>query len=129
MTDRQAISVLECMAIDMTGALGEMSERDPITDVIRQRLDAIDAAQASLQAKVEAEKNEPLTGWISVKNRLPGWLEKCLCSVIIPEDGGGYSRDFRILCISEFKSSNWNCKNAIVTHWMPLPEPPDDIPV
>ncbi len=61
MTDRQAISVLECMAIDMTGALGEMSEDDSAADAIRRRLDAINAAQTSLQTKIEVEKNEPLT--------------------------------------------------------------------
>jgi len=62
--------------------------------------------------------------WISVKDRLPGRCEYCLCSVIVPESGGGYRREFKILCITELNSYKWNCEGMIVTHWMPLPDLP-----
>lgn len=65
-----------------------------------------------------------MSEWISVNDRLPKWMDYCLCSVIIPERGGGYRRDCRILCIAELNSTKWNCTDMIVTHWMPLPEPP-----
>lgn len=61
MTVKEAIVCLECMAIDMTGAMAGLSERNPMTDVLRQRLDAINAAKDALRAQQEAEKNEPLT--------------------------------------------------------------------
>lgn len=58
--------------------------------------------------------------WISVKDSLPERLEKCLCRVIIPESGGGYSIDYKILYM--YKGSiDWNCSGVIVTHWMLIP--------
>lgn len=61
MTNQQAIAILECMAVDMTGAWGEMNECNPMVDVIRQRLDAINMAQDALRAQQELENPEPLT--------------------------------------------------------------------
>lgn len=49
MTREQAISVLECMAVDLTGCMGGLSKKDPLEDVCRQRLEAINTAQSSLR--------------------------------------------------------------------------------
>ena len=46
MTRKKAIKILECMAVDLTGALADTKE--PLADVLRQRLYAIDVAQAAL---------------------------------------------------------------------------------
>lgn len=53
--------------------------------------------------------------WISVQERLPGNLEKCL--TFSPENG------IRIGCYTEvgFILSNFG---GAPTHWMPMPEPP-----
>ncbi len=51
----EAISILECMAINMTGAIADMSQANPMYDVICQRLDAIDLAQEALREKVRSE--------------------------------------------------------------------------
>lgn len=59
MTIEEAIGVFECMAIDMTGAMAGLSAHNPMTDVLRQRLDAIDIAQAALRAQHEAEEETP----------------------------------------------------------------------
>ncbi len=67
-----------------------------------------------------------MTDWISVKDRLPEWMKSCLCAVIVPQKGGGYSRELRILHISDTQPKVWNCEGMIVTHWMPLPEPPEE---
>lgn len=48
MTREQAISVLECMAVDLTGCMGGLSKKDPLEDVCRQRLEAINTAQSAL---------------------------------------------------------------------------------
>ena len=45
----EAVKVLECMAIDLVGALGSLSETNPLTDVLRQRIKAIDKAQYALR--------------------------------------------------------------------------------
>lgn len=46
MTRERAIKILKCMAVDLTVALADTKE--PLADVLRQRLDAIDVAQAAL---------------------------------------------------------------------------------
>jgi len=51
MTNKEAILILECMAIDMLGRLADLSKKSPMADVLRQKLDAIDVAQAALRAK------------------------------------------------------------------------------
>ncbi len=56
MTDREAISVLECMAIDMIGALSGISEGDSVADTIEQRLETIDFCQDILRARADTEK-------------------------------------------------------------------------
>ena len=53
MTREQAISVLECMAIDLTGCIGGLSKKNPLEDVCRQRIEAINTAQSALREKLE----------------------------------------------------------------------------
>lgn len=48
MTNDAAFSILENMAIDMTGALAGLSKKDPMCDVIQQRIEAINMAQIAL---------------------------------------------------------------------------------
>lgn len=65
--------------------------------------------------------------WISVNERLPNWLEDVLCRVMEVERGGSYTVRYRVLHITEPKGRDWDCRDMIVTHWMPLPEPPKDV--
>ena len=51
MTNEQAIVALECIAINMTGAIMELKENDPYIDVLKQRIKAIDMAQKALKEK------------------------------------------------------------------------------
>ena len=60
--------------------------------------------------------------WIPVTERLPDEFAQYLCIVIRPIRGGGYVRETRVLWCDYDRS--WNCDEVIVTHWMPLPEPP-----
>lgn len=63
--------------------------------------------------------------WIPVTERLPDEFSEYLCRVIRPIPGGKYVRESRILWCDYDKS--WNCEGLIVTHWMPLPEPPKEV--
>lgn len=58
LTRAKAIAVLECMAIDLTGALATLKETDPMTDVLRQRLEAIDTAQAALREQLPCKPGD-----------------------------------------------------------------------
>lgn len=56
MTAELAIQVLENIAIDMTGALAELSNTNAMADVFRQRIDAIDEAQKALRTRAAAKR-------------------------------------------------------------------------
>jgi hypothetical protein len=59
-------------------------------------------------------RSNATTGWISVKDRLPDNLfVRCLVSM----------GNDRYIKIKEYDPSFWQSVN--ITHWMPLPEPPE----
>lgn len=53
---KKTIGVLECMAIDLTGGLAGLSGKNPMADVLQQRIAAINTAQSALQEKLDREK-------------------------------------------------------------------------
>lgn len=83
MTNEAAISILENMAVDMVGALAGLRKKDPMRDVIEQRIEAIDIAQKALNPNYKSKRSEMLT--ISDLKKMSGqkvYLEN--------EDGGFY---------------------------------------
>lgn len=60
MTVGEAISILECMAIDMTGALQDIPQKSSIFDLVKQRIEAINKAQCALRAQQEENKSNAL---------------------------------------------------------------------
>lgn len=73
MNNKEAELVLECMAIDMTGALCDTKE--PMRDVLKQRIEAINIAQKVLREN-GALSGESLT-FEQLKNMVgqPVWIE------------------------------------------------------
>lgn len=51
MCEVDAIKILEIMAIDLAGTLAGLKPHDPLEDVIKQRIDAINTAQNALHAQ------------------------------------------------------------------------------
>ena len=105
----KAIAVLECMAIDLTGSLAGLKEPNPMTDVLNQRLDAIDVAQ-------EALREQPR--WISVEERLPKEYQHIIGWTSWREIGEVYFNGKHFVWDMDYDTAD-------VTHWMPLPEPPE----
>ena len=72
--------------------------------------------------------------WISVKNRLPeekeNWITLDWQEVICCCDFGGDPRRVDVRTYSYGKGHFWHhglqIKDGVVTHWMPLPEPPKE---
>lgn len=62
--------------------------------------------------------------WIPVTERLPERMEQYLCIVLRPIPGGKYVRGMKVLWCDH--DNHWSCEGLIVTHWMPLPEPPKE---
>ncbi len=104
-------------------------------------MDAYETAIASIRAQQEAEKNELLTmsGWISVKDRLPENEKSVLAYAETRTDGkvisghvvkAFYADGKYHNCVPKgwWESVRYNDEspavNDFVTHWMPLPEPP-----
>lgn len=86
MTHEEAIKVLECMAVDLTGCLGGLSKKNPLEDVCRQRLEAINTVLSVLNP-VSQEQVEKMRGyWIHEKiqsnQSITGYFELpcCECS-------------------------------------------------
>lgn len=66
--------------------------------------------------------------WIKTEYRHPSSTElresvtwDFLCAVIIPESGGGFKREYRVLHYDAL-SKRWNCDEMIITHWMMIPK-------
>lgn len=62
--------------------------------------------------------------WISVNDRLPNAGQKVLITF---RDPGGSIVDTARRC-SDFgwDVTNWEVPDRLITHWMPLPEPPKE---
>jgi len=61
--------------------------------------------------------------WISVKDALPPIGRKVLITF---NDNGGSIVDAAWLCSNfEWDVENWLVSNDLITHWMPLPKPPE----
>jgi hypothetical protein len=62
------------------------------------------------------------TEWIPVSERLP---TEELASVLVYTKDGGVSEGQYYPTIKSWKQFRWSVENATVTHWMPLPKPPE----
>lgn len=128
MSDKQfarakAIAVLECMAIDITGALAEMSKENTMAEVLQQRLEAIDTAQAALREQADHFRDSTKkAGWIGVNDRLPKPHETVLVIRL------NQRKKLSVECGYYMGNGDWQVGTRLtrpVTHWMPLPDVPE----
>ncbi len=49
-----------------------------------------------------------------------------LCRVLIPKRGGEAKVNYDVIWF-DILDKKWNCDEIIITHWMPLPEPPMEL--
>ena len=92
MTREEAHRILECMAINLTWALP--GTKEPMLDVLRQRLGAINIAQAALRP-VSREQVEKV------------WPGCPYCK----EDGEGYVQKFGAYSIQNGELATGHCKS------------------
>lgn len=83
------------------------------------------ADQIKRDQKEIAELREKLPKWISVEERLPtDRLKKYLVAF---RDAGGSIVDMaRYFPSDGWTCDNWDVPQNLITHWMPLPEPPKE---
>lgn len=105
MPDRETIIKDAEQAIEMLGTIEEPTWE-------------CDFIWVSFENALELLKRPTVSGWVSVKDRLPE--KKCECLVAINSVG----RVWRALDFWEGDGWAITCEEEI-THWMPLPEPPE----
>jgi len=102
-------------------------------DAMRESIRVEVQGAESLALKHELQKwvdDQPtVCDWISVKDRLPEHVGRYLCYAgDHPLGGFCYIINFNPDA-KEFWSYERNMSVSFITHWMPLPEPPEEVSV
>ena len=83
------------------------------------------ADQIERDQKEIEELREKLPKWISVKERLP--IDRLKKYLVAFRDAGGSIVDMaRYIPSDGWTCDNWDVPQNLITHWMPLPEPPKE---
>lgn len=83
------------------------------------------ADQIERDQKEIAELREKLPKWISVKERLP--IDRLKKYLVAFRDTGGSIVDMaRYFPSDGWTCDNWDVPQNLITHWMPLPEAPEE---
>jgi hypothetical protein len=128
-TDEEVRDCSTCIGCDCEPEFGE-TVKDCKAYVKREQADIADAIEAMtdnplynadirktiLTALLDALR------WIPVSDRLP---TEELASVLVYTKDGGVSEGQYYPTIKSWKQFRWSVENATVTHWMPLPKPPE----
>ena len=123
MERKEAIAVLECLALEMNAILAGIPKSEAAADQIKRCIDAYDMAISAIRQQDVTDTN--VGKWISVKDRLPeaGGYVVCIAK------RNPFSRFMPM--VARIEKNGW--ANPIteqyiseVTHWMPLPEPPEE---
>lgn len=92
-------------------------------DIDKVGMDAAD--QIERDQNEIAELREKLPKWISVKERLP--IDRLKKYLVAFRDAGGSIVDMaRYFPSDGWTCDNWDVPQNLITHWMPLPEPPKE---
>ena len=92
-------------------------------DIDKVGMDAADQIERD-QKEIEALRAK-LPKWISVKERLP--IDRLKKYLVAFRDAGGSIVDMaRYFPSDGWTCDNWDVPQNLITHWMPLPEPPKE---
>ena len=88
--------------------------------LMREAADQIERDQKEIE-----ELREKLPKWISVKERLP--IDRIKKYLVAFQDAGGSIVDMaRYFPSDGWTCDNWDVPQNLITHWMPLPDPPKE---
>ena len=122
MTEKEIVKALRCCADHSCSAKcpafpAGLDCREEMYKEVLALLERLSAENAALREKVPQ--------WISVEDRLP--IDRLSKYLVAFRDAGGSIVDMA----RYFPSDGWTCDNwevpqNLITHWMPLPETPDE---
>ena len=126
MTREDAIKMLEYLATDTTGTLA--GYQGDYAEFLVRVIDALDMGIAALREQEKLESKLRVfesSGWISVTDRLPepGQMVLVYCRSRMCTEHvtvSTYMKDY-----SHTRCCYWSRRVRDVTHWMPLPTPPE----
>ena len=119
MTDKEIVQALRCCAN------GE-SEECPFTE--KYGCDGCPKVSADLIERLTAENaalRENVPQWISVEEKLPAdYIKRYL--IAFKDAGGSIVDAARYIPGLGWECCNWEVPQGLITHWMPLPEAPEE---
>lgn len=121
MNHKELVKALRCCAE------GECSGCPMYADKQRCQENLLDKAAEAIERdqKEIDELREKLPKWISVKERLP--IDRLKKYLVAFRDAGGSIVDMaRYFPSDGWTCDNWDVPQNLITHWMPLPEPPKE---
>lgn len=122
MTTKEIVRALRC---------GEDANGTPRPEPSDEEIvcyDPLKLAAADLIARLTAENavlREKVPQWVSVEERLP--IDRLKKYLVAFRDAGGPIVDMaRYFPSDGWTCDNWDVPQNLITHWMPLPEAPEE---
>ena len=121
MTEKEIVQALRCCAEGECKdyAMHEDKQRcqENLLDKAAEAIERLTAENAALREKVPQ--------WISVEERLP--IDRLKKYLVAFRDAGGLIVDMaRYFPSDGWTCDNWDVPQKLITHWMPLPEAPEE---
>ena len=122
MTDQEIVQALRCCADHSCSAKcpafsAGLDCREEMHKEVLALLERLTAENAALREKVPQ--------WISVEDRLP--IDRLKKYLVAFRDAGGSIVDMaRYFPNDGWTCDNWEVPQNLITHWMPLPEAPEE---
>lgn len=122
MTEKEAVQALRCCADHSCSAKcpafsAGLDCREEMHKEVLALLERLTAENAALREKVPQ--------WISVEDRLP--IDRLSKYLVAFRDAGGSIVDMaRYFPSDGWTCDNWDVPQKLITHWMPLPEAPEE---
>ena len=125
MTDEQILQALKRLRVETRSlaCFGCGREHNCGTHgcaILREAADLIERLTAE-----NAAMREKVPQWISVEERMP--IDRLKKYLVAFQDAGGPIVDMaRYFPSDGWTCDNWDVPQALITHWMPLPEAPEE---
>lgn len=125
MTEKEIVRALRCCAKGL--GHDDACENCKVGE-IQDRREYIEFAAANMIERLTAENaalREKVPQWISVEEKLPAdYIKRYL--IAFKDAGGSIVDAARYIPGLGWECRNWEVPQGLITHWMPLPDAPEE---